>query len=126
MIGDQKLKAIATSGPSGGFLPAVLRRERLDSDRSRKRAEKDFAPGSDTREILDLPLDLASVGDVDGMLGAAFVAFGSDACMVDLALNCVRSYRNESCGKCVPCRVGTQKQADLARPGGESLAGSKR
>ena len=47
------------------------------------------------------------------MLGAAFVAIGSDACMVDFALNCVRFYRNESCGKCVPCRVGSQKLVDL-------------
>ena len=47
------------------------------------------------------------------MLGAAFVAIGSDACMVDFALNCVQFYRNESCGKCVPCRVGSQKLVDL-------------
>ena len=80
MIGAQALKAIATSGPSGGFLPASIRREllpTLDTDRSRKWAEKNFAPGADAYDILDLPLDLGSVGDVDGMLGAAFVAVGS-------------------------------------------------
>jgi NADH:ubiquinone oxidoreductase subunit F (NADH-binding) len=32
--------------------------------------------------------------------------------MVDLALNAVRFFRNESCGKCVPCRVGSQKMVD--------------
>jgi len=47
------------------------------------------------------------------MLGAAFIAIGSNACMVDFALNCVQFYRNESCGKCVPCRVGSQKLVDL-------------
>ncbi len=113
MIGGQKLKAIATSGPSGGFLPATLRLASLDSDRSRKWAAAHFAPGSTTYDILDLPLDLTTLGDVDNMLGAAFVAIGSDACMVDFALNCVRFYRNESCGKCVPCRVGSQKLVDI-------------
>ena len=33
--------------------------------------------------------------------------------MLDMALNAVRFFRNESCGKCVPCRVGTQKMTDL-------------
>jgi NADH:ubiquinone oxidoreductase subunit F (NADH-binding) len=33
--------------------------------------------------------------------------------MLDLALNFTRFYRNESCGKCVPCRVGSQKMVDL-------------
>ena len=113
MSGDQKLKAIATSGPSGGFLPAMIRRKSLDSPRSKAWAEKNFAPGSDTYDILDLPLDLNTLGEVDNMLGAAFIAVGSDACMVDFALNCVEFYRNESCGKCVPCRVGSQKLVDL-------------
>src|SRR5947208_10991624 len=51
MIGDQKLKAIATSGPSGGFLPATLERKNLDSPRSRAWAEKNLAPGKDTYDI---------------------------------------------------------------------------
>jgi NADH:ubiquinone oxidoreductase subunit F (NADH-binding) len=33
--------------------------------------------------------------------------------MLDMALNAVRFYRNESCGKCVPCRMGSQKMTDL-------------
>jgi NADH:ubiquinone oxidoreductase subunit F (NADH-binding) len=113
MRDGQKLKAIATSGPSGGFLPAVLKKTSLDSDRSRKWAESHFPGGATTFDILDLPLDLNSLGDVDNMLGAAFVAIGSNACMVDFALNCVRFYRNESCGKCVPCRVGSQKLVNI-------------
>ncbi|WP_435019140.1 NADH-ubiquinone oxidoreductase-F iron-sulfur binding region domain-containing protein [Tundrisphaera sp. TA3] len=113
MLGEQSLKAIATSGPSGGFLPARLRAEVLDSARSKPWAAANIPPGETTYDILDLSLDLKTVGDVDNMLGAAFVAIGSDACMVDFALNCVRFYRNESCGKCVPCRVGSQKLVDL-------------
>ena len=33
--------------------------------------------------------------------------------MLDMALNAVRFFRNESCGKCVPCRVGSSKLTDL-------------
>jgi len=37
--------------------------------------------------------------------------------MLDMALNPWRFYRNESCGKCVPCRVGSQKMATCSRGG---------
>jgi len=53
------------------------------------------------------------------MLGAAFVVYGNKANMVEQALNCVEFYRNESCGKCVPCRMGSQKLTDII---GEMLA----
>ena len=33
--------------------------------------------------------------------------------MLDMALNAVRFYRNESCGKCVPCRIGSQKMVEI-------------
>jgi NADH-quinone oxidoreductase subunit F len=33
--------------------------------------------------------------------------------MLDMALSAVAFYRNESCGKCVPCRIGTQKMVDI-------------
>ena len=33
--------------------------------------------------------------------------------MLDMALNAVRFYRNESCGKCVPCRLGSQKMVEM-------------
>jgi NADH:ubiquinone oxidoreductase subunit F (NADH-binding) len=48
------------------------------------------------------------------MLGSgAVVVIGDGTCMLDMALNAVRFFRNESCGKCVPCRVGTQKLVEL-------------
>ena len=44
------------------------------------------------------------------MLGSgAVVAIGTGHCMLDLALSLTRFFKNESCGKCVPCRVGTEK-----------------
>ena len=109
MRDGQKLKAIAPSGPSGGFIPARVKRELLPESSSRsawRRAPRIY-------DILDLPLDLNTVGAMGGMLGAAFVVYGDRADMVDQALNCVEFYRNESCGKCVPCRMGSQKLVEM-------------
>ena len=50
-----------------------------------------------------------------GMLGAAFVAVGDQANIVDLALNLTEFFRNESCGKCVPCRLGSQKLVEMIK-----------
>jgi len=36
-------------------------------------------------------------------------------CMLDMALNATRFYRSESCGKCVPCRVGSQKMVEMLK-----------
>jgi len=48
------------------------------------------------------------------MLGSgALVVCAEGTCMLDMALNAVRFFRNESCGKCVPCRVGSQKLVDI-------------
>src|SRR5262249_24088377 len=105
----QKLKAIATSGPSGGFLPAFLPAAALPPTF----VQDKLPPGAAGLDILDLTLDLKTLADIGGMLGAAFVVYGDLANMVEQALNCVEFYRNESCGKCVPCRLGSQKLADI-------------
>ena len=48
------------------------------------------------------------------MVGSgAIVVCAEGRCMLDMALNATRFYRNESCGKCVPCRMGSQKLVDL-------------
>lgn len=110
MRDNQKLKAIAPSGPSGGFLPAMLPAGTLP------KAMQDKLPaGAAGLDILDLPLDLKTLGDIGCMLGAAFVVYGDKADMVEQALNCVEFYRNESCGKCVPCRLGSQKLTDMLK-----------
>src|SRR5581483_3651781 len=81
---------------------------------------KDRLPaGAKTLDILNLPLDFNTLGAMGAMLGAAFVVYGDRADMVEQALNCVQFFRNESCGKCVPCRLGSQKLVDLI---GEILA----
>jgi formate dehydrogenase beta subunit len=61
-------------------------------------------------ERLDLPLDFQPLMEAGSMLGAGavvVVAEGTD--LVAAATNVLRFFRNESCGKCVPCRVGSHK-----------------
>jgi NADH:ubiquinone oxidoreductase subunit F (NADH-binding)/NADH:ubiquinone oxidoreductase subunit E len=78
-----------------------------------------FAPGGASSNFLpaalaDVPLDFNAVAKVGSMLGSGalvVVAAGTD--LLDLATNVVRFFRNESCGKCVPCRVGSQKAVEL-------------
>ncbi len=73
-----------------------------------------FAPGGTSSLFLpadraDVPLDFAAVAKAGSMLGSGaliVVAEGTD--MLDVAANVTRFFRNESCGKCVPCRLGTE------------------
>jgi NADH:ubiquinone oxidoreductase subunit F (NADH-binding) len=65
-------------------------------------------------EALELALDFDALARAGTMLGsgaAIFVAEGRD--LLDLALCVTRFFRNESCGKCVPCRVGSEKAVAL-------------
>src|SRR4029079_16438016 len=60
------------------------------------------------------PLDFKALADRGSMLGSGavlVVAEGAD--IVDLAANVVAFFRNESCGKCVPCRVGSHKAVEM-------------
>jgi NADH:ubiquinone oxidoreductase subunit F (NADH-binding)/NADH:ubiquinone oxidoreductase subunit E len=83
------------------------------------RALKAFAPGGASSNFLpasmvDVPLDFTALAKAGSMLGSGavfVVAEGTD--MLALATNIVRFFRNESCGKCVPCRAGTQKAVEL-------------
>ena len=75
-------KAVQTGGPSGGCL---------------------------TPEHFDVPVDyenLASAGSIIGSGG--MVVMNEDSCMVEVAKYFVGFTENESCGKCIPCRMGTQ------------------
>ena len=75
-------------------------------------------------EHLDVPLDFGTLAEAGSMLGSGAVvviAEGTDS--LAAATNVLRFFRNESCGKCVPCRVGSTKAHDLLtdtlRAGGE-------
>ena len=64
--------------------------------------------------MVDLPLDWNALAAAGSMVGSgAIVVCGEGRCMLDMALNAVRFFRNESCGKCVPCRVGSQKMVEM-------------
>ena len=83
----KQLKAFAPSGPSSGYLPSSM---------------------------VDVHIDFKSLAAAGSMMGsAAIVVCAEGRCMLDMALNAVRFFRNESCGKCVPCRNGSQKMTDI-------------
>jgi NADH:ubiquinone oxidoreductase subunit F (NADH-binding)/NADH:ubiquinone oxidoreductase subunit E len=87
ILAQRNLLAFAPSGPSSGYLPASM---------------------------ANLPLDWNAVAAAGSMVGSgAIVVCAEGRCMLDMALNAVRFYRNESCGKCVPCRLGSQKMVEM-------------
>ncbi|MBZ5720202.1 MAG: NAD(P)H-dependent oxidoreductase subunit E [Acidobacteriia bacterium] len=87
VLDNRELLAFAPSGPSSGYLPASM---------------------------ADLTLDWNAVAAAGSMVGSgAIVVCAAGRCMLDMALNAVRFYRNESCGKCVPCRMGSQKMVEM-------------
>lgn len=84
---DKKFKAIQTGGPMGGCIP---------------------------EQYLDLPVDyktLASVGSIMGSGG--MIVMDEETCMVDIARFFMEFTQDESCGKCVPCRVGTRRILEI-------------
>lgn len=79
------------------------------------RTLKAFAPGGASSRFLpadraDVAIDFGSLADAGSMMGSgALVVVAEGTPMLPLAANVVRFFRNESCGKCVPCRDGTAK-----------------
>ena len=109
-----ELLAFAPSGPSGGLLPAVL----TPNDLPVKRRGR-FPAGRSEISLLELPLDKAEFDHLGLMLGAGLLVVArqpggtAESQVLDIALNATRFFRNESCGKCVPCRVGSQKLVQI-------------
>ncbi len=89
-----------------------------------------FQPGGASSNFLgpdqlDVPLDFKPLADAGSMLGSgALVAIGEGTNLLAAATNVLRFFRNESCGKCVPCRVGSHKAhlmlSDLLARGGDA------
>jgi NADH-quinone oxidoreductase subunit F len=78
----KSFKAAQIGGPSGGCIPA---------------------------EHLDIPIDYESLQSLGAIMGSGgLVVADEDTCMVDFAAYFMRFTQEESCGKCVPCRVGTK------------------
>ena len=80
---------------------------------------KAFLPGGASSKFLtaghaDTPLDFDAMQRAGSMLGTgAVIVIAEGRELFPLATNLVRFFRNESCGKCVPCRVGTEKAVGL-------------
>jgi len=84
---DKRFKAVQTGGPSGGCLPASL---------------------------LNLPVDYESLTEAGSIMGSGgMVVMDEDNCMVDIARYFLSFTQAESCGKCVPCRLGTKQMLDI-------------
>ena len=83
----REFKAVQLGGPSGGCLPASL---------------------------LDTPIDYESLAATGAIVGSGGMVVADDAtCMVDLARYFLQFTQNESCGKCVPCRLGTKRMLEI-------------
>ena len=77
------VKAVQTGGPSGGCIPV---------------------------DMLETPVDYESLAQIGSIMGSGgMVVMDDDNCMVDVARYFVEFTHSESCGKCVPCRVGLNK-----------------
>ncbi|MDQ6655675.1 MAG: NAD(P)H-dependent oxidoreductase subunit E [Verrucomicrobiota bacterium] len=124
IAGDRELKGFAPSGPSGGFLPAKLRAGAgLPRDHVNNKswqalaARRGIDPNAAEIDILDLELELNLFRALSPTqaLGAGVVVYAEGRDMAEQALNSLEFYRNESCGKCVPCRIGSQKMVSLGK-----------
>jgi NADH-quinone oxidoreductase subunit F len=82
-VGDRQVKAVQTGGPSGGCIP---------------------------HDMFDTPVDYENLGQLGSIMGSGgMVVMDEDNCMVDVARYFIEFTHSESCGKCVPCRVGLNK-----------------
>ncbi len=110
MRDGMKLKAMALSGPSGGFTPARIPVKSLPEAFVKARLPE----GAEFFDLLDFELDIDNSRKLRIMLGAGMVAYGERADLVEQARVCNEFYHKESCGKCVPCRIGSRKFFEFA------------
>jgi bidirectional [NiFe] hydrogenase diaphorase subunit len=83
----KKFKAVQTGGPSGGCIPAAQ---------------------------ADLPVDYESLSRAGSMMGSGgMIVMDETSCMVDVARYFMEFCMSESCGKCIPCRAGTQQMYSI-------------
>jgi NADH-quinone oxidoreductase subunit F len=85
--GGKEFKAAQIGGPSGGCIP---------------------------KQHLDVPLDYESLAELGAIMGSGgLIVMDEDSCMVDVARFFLEFVQEESCGKCVPCRVGTKRMLEI-------------
>ena len=85
--GKARVKAVQTGGPSGGCIPA---------------------------EKFDLPIDYDTLAEAGSIMGSGgMIVMDENTCMVDVAKYFMNFLKDESCGKCLTCRKGTQRMYEL-------------
>ena len=97
--GNKNYKAAQIGGPSGGCIP---------------------------KEYLNVPLDYNELIELGAIMGSGgLIVMDDDTCMVDVARFFLEFVQEESCGKCVPCRVGTKRMLEILQRicSGEGLEG---
>ncbi len=103
------LVAAALSGPSGGLLPAQLPTNQL----ARRFVDK-FVPADVTHiDLREIPLDINVSRALGIMIGAGIVIYAEGADILREALACSRFFQRETCGKCVPCRLGSKRITEM-------------
>ncbi|TKJ36938.1 hydrogenase [candidate division LCP-89 bacterium B3_LCP] len=86
-VGKVKIKAVQTGGPSGGCIPS---------------------------DMFDIPIDYDSLAKVGSIMGSGgMIVMDENTCMVDIAKYYMKFLKEESCGKCYPCRKGTQRMYEI-------------
>jgi NADH:ubiquinone oxidoreductase subunit F (NADH-binding)/NAD-dependent dihydropyrimidine dehydrogenase PreA subunit len=81
------LKAVQTGGPSGGCIPASM---------------------------VDVSVDFESLAELGSIVGSGgMIVLDEDDCMVNIAKYFLHFTQDESCGKCVPCRIGTKRLLEI-------------
>ncbi|MBN1211862.1 MAG: FAD-dependent oxidoreductase [candidate division Zixibacteria bacterium] len=86
-VGDAKIKAVQTGGPSGGCIPASM---------------------------FDLSIDYDSLTKAGSIMGSGgMIVMDENTCMVDVARYFMKFLKSESCGKCFTCRKGTQRMYEI-------------
>ena len=87
--GGKEFKAAQIGGPSGGCIP---------------------------KQFLNVPLDYESLAELGAIMGSGgLIVMDEDSCMVDVARYFLEFVQEESCGKCVPCRVGTKRMLEIVQ-----------
>lgn len=83
----KKFKAVQTGGPSGGCIP---------------------------HNMLDQPIDFDTLAKAGSIMGSGgMIVMDEETCMVDVARYFLSFTQEESCGKCVPCRIGTRQMGEI-------------
>jgi NADH-quinone oxidoreductase subunit F len=83
----KQFKAVQTGGPSGGCIPA---------------------------QFLDVPVEYDSLAQLGSIMGSGgMVVLDDSTCMVEIARYFLSFTQTESCGKCIPCRLGTKQMLEI-------------